>query len=148
MMSNGRRSPSICFRLMLFALAIQAMTPDAYNLSSPLLLKLVCDVDGLPARGADDGGTGNGSQSAPGRRALPPLESDEEDQVPGDLCVPRRPMAGVIDPRKPGGTSRGDTFFSSQFRRLDALLPQRRAAEHIGPWNHPDLTVHLGRLTC
>src|SRR5579884_2579581 len=109
MMSNARRSPAIDLRWLIAALAIQAMTPDARDLTSLRLFQILCApldpalLAGATSAGARGGAPGSSSPSAPVRGEIPPLGSDDGDEFPDEICVPRRLQSTPIDPRQSSG---------------------------------------------
>lgn len=105
----GMRSTRAGFRILLFAMAVQAITPDLRDLASSRLFRLVSS--GLSPSRAPAGAP------TPSRTPVP---LDQDDQSPDDSC-------GVIDA---GAASRVrlETGARLRVQFLLADLP-----EHLGP---------------
>ena len=127
-MSKGLRSRMICIRLLMFTLGFQAITPDAHDLSSATLFKLL-DT------------SGDGVDSLP---SGPNGEDDMADEVclPGGCLVRLIVHRGQGDSNRPASIVIGLSEPSSLCRDRDILSYQatRIARTNYGP--------SLVRLTC
>ncbi len=87
-MSNGLRSRPICVRCLMFVVAIQAMTPDARDLSSAALFKLL-DVSSLVTLAAADSYVPASDLGRAGGDSLP-TRTDDQGEQSEEVCLPGR----------------------------------------------------------
>ena len=147
-MVEGMRTRSICLYLLLIAEAVQALTPDANDLTSTTLLPLLASV----TTGAFGLGTERGvplsPDDTPSLGPELPSRGKDEDQLPDDVCDPARVVARTNRVRVVGdacglwcvlSTPQWPLIWSSLLR----LSPHR-----VGLVPGNDLTLALCRFLC
>jgi hypothetical protein len=87
-------SRSIGLHLLLIAVAVQGMTPDAHDLASSALVQLIGTEPGPRAKPP---GPSSGLRFGP-ERLLPihssaPARENVQDDLPDEVCGPARPLA-------------------------------------------------------
>ncbi len=130
-MSQVWRLRSIHLRCLFFTLAVQAITPDAHDLASPNLLKLLC----FPA-----------DQSMPGESSLP-AGDNEQNELLGEVCLPRALQLTMPNRRRESSSSR-ITFVLCTPRQPSCLVQRRRGGADASTRTFTDLLFFLSRLLC
>jgi hypothetical protein len=144
-MSNGPGSQTICAPILILALALQAMTPEACDLCSATLLKWLTSPTGrnlaaaaITVPDSDDTTAGNSL----------PLEPYEQDDLPDEMCLPGASRTRLIvhrgqrGPNRPAPISVGVSRTSEQFHRRVVLRPDG------GYFRYANVFLVPGRLNC
>jgi hypothetical protein len=147
-MGKRWRSRAICLRVLWIASALQGGTPDAQDLSSLALLRLLCPD---PGRSALEGGTL--AYDGPCRETPRPdggtaPAPDTDDELPDEVGVPSGPGGSLpLRPRR-GGSRRPAVVPSGRGERVVPPVHLRSARPHnILGWDG-DPIHSLCRLTC
>ena len=136
----------IYVRFLMFALALQAMTPDPNDLASSMLFKTL----GLApdwSRSASDGGVPFPETTQDGGESLP---SDPEvpDELPRESSLPGVCLAGLFGLFGRFGLE--TTHLSPRWppQRTEQFRRPRVSGDCAGNMRSTDLILALGRLTC
>ena len=150
-MSKGWGSQLICLRLLTLALAIQALTPDANDLCSSSLFKLLgvpfgknlvtCAVATAQCNALDP-------ESMPVGEGSFPSGANDQDDSPDEVCLPDGRHLGAMLSRRAGGSKRFTCIPCGSCR--EAALYRRGYATrcHTGNLISNNLHLSLSRMTC
>jgi hypothetical protein len=145
-MGRRRRSQSIYLSILLVALACQGLTPDPNDITSDMLLRLLC--------------SGPADSSAPvkdcvGDNTLPPsgvpgsAQDGDRDGLPDEVCGPARPSASMLLQASLGARA---TRLAPPLALAPACLAASRSFEILslqGRAARSGVLIHaLCRLTC
>jgi hypothetical protein len=151
-MDEGRRSRSIYLRVLLIALAVQAMTPDSHDLASPLLFEIVsiaspAAVAAFEATTIAPSVLDHESPSSDGGDRLPSKVA-QEDGLLDESCVPAGLRVGVIPRRCPGTKARLLCFPPGPVKTAASIEQGRLSCSRLRILRNTDLTISLCQLTC
>jgi hypothetical protein len=148
-MSNRRRSRPIC--LCLLGVALQAITPDAHDLASPMLPKLLSALASREVATTvlvSDGSNDLEPEPAPLGGDSLPSGADDQRQQPDEVCLPGARQASMTMVRCGAGTDR----WSLLSHGSEQALPHADRRYPFPPLSvalkSSDRIVLLGRLTC
>jgi hypothetical protein len=116
-MGHGRPFHSTVLHVILIALAIQGVTPDAYDLASLNALRLFCPLLGLPTKLTDD------------------------DELPDEICGP----AEAVTHSSILGRGRADKRSWPAHPANEDRVPATRSYR-VQPTTHTDQIVQFGDL--
>jgi hypothetical protein len=150
-MSIRRRSRPIGLGLLGVALALQAITPDARDLASPMLHKLLSSMAGREAATtilASDSTSDPESESPPLGGGSSPSRTDDQSKQADEVCLPGSRQVGMMMHRRGAGTDRPS--FCSRPSVQVPIYPVRRSLSppRFVALKSSDKIVLLGRLTC
>lgn len=95
-MPREQRSRSIGLSILLVALACQGLTPDARDIASVNLLRLLRTERGGPADSTATARNGVVCRATPSPSGVPGLSRDgDRDGLPDEVCGPARPSASA-----------------------------------------------------
>jgi hypothetical protein len=147
-----RRSRSIYLRVLLIALAIQAMTPDIHDLASPFLFEIL-SVSSDPGVAAFEGMAVDSfvlDHEPPSSGSCAPFrwKLDQPDRLPDEAGLLPGLRAGTIPRRFTGGLVRPWSLPPDRVGPMVSIEQGRRSRTHPGLLPANDLTISLCKLTC
>ena len=145
-MSKGLRSRTICFRFLMFALALQAMTPDARDLSSPALFKLIGISAGGKLAVADSDVPASDFRPEGGDSL--PTRTDDQSEQSEEVCLPGGWPTVLIVHRGQDGSNRPPSFLNGLSEPLARYPGRDLFRSHTGHIRAGNLSISLVRLTC
>lgn len=145
-MSRGLRSRTICVRFLMFVMAIQAMSPDARDLTSPALLRLL----DIPADANLAAGVGEVTASDPTPESGDslPLGSNDRDTLPDEVCLPGGCPTFMLVHRGQSGSHRPASFASGLSEASGQDRGRKVVHRGAGHTRAASLNRPLVRLTC
>jgi hypothetical protein len=151
-MDEGRRSRSIYLRVLLIALAVQALTPDSRDLASPLLFEIVsiaspAVVAAFEATTVAPTVLDHESPSSDCGDRLP-SKVVHEDGLLDESCVPPGLRVRVIPRRCSGTMARLWCFPPGPVKTTSSIEKGRLSCSQLGILRNNDLTISLCQLTC
>jgi hypothetical protein len=147
-MGKRWRSRSICLRILWIASAIQGGTPDAHDLSSIALLRLLCPDSGCSAIEVVTIAYDVSCRESPRPDGGTAPSPDTDDELPDEVGVPSGYGGSLpLRPRR-GGSRCHAVVPSGQGERVVPSVHLRSSRPHdILGWD--DNPIHsLCRLTC
>jgi hypothetical protein len=148
-MSNRRRSRPICLCLLSFAL--QAITPDAHDLASAMLPRLLSALASREAATAVLVSVGSNDlepESAPLGGGSLPSGADDQSRQPDEVCLPGARQASMIVIRLGAGSDRWSLFSHGSEQALPHAGRRSPFPPRFVGRNSSARLVLLGRLIC
>jgi hypothetical protein len=150
-MGLAGRARSINFHVLAVALALQAITPDAHDLASPTLLKLLdllaateTSVMSTVSTDADIRGdesvTRDGDSSSSG--------AGDQGESPDEICLPGEQKSTLIVRSRGGGRNRSSFVSFGSGQIADRVEHRRHASRPVSHLASTDKLIALVRLIC